>query len=270
MTQKQPKNPLIEVKNLKKFFVKGSEKVFPVNDISFSIESGKTLGLVGESGSGKSTLAKTILDLYHKDFGETFFEGKKLSFQDRENREKIQIIFQDPYASLNPKMTILEVLSEPFLIHRNFNREEIFQEIVQLLTFVSLPKSALDKYPHEFSGGQRQRIAIARALCLHPKFLILDEPVSALDVSVQAQILNLLVDLQMKFHLTYLFIAHDLAVVKYMSDEIAVMKDGMFVEMNKTSLLFQDPKHPYTKTLLTSMLTKRPSPVLEAETLHLL
>jgi ABC-type oligopeptide transport system ATPase subunit len=222
--------------------------------VSFSIEKSKTLGLVGESGCGKSTLAKTILNLYKKDYGQILFEGKNLSFNKLSERQKIQIVFQDPFASLDPKMTILEILSEPYLIHTKFSKKQIIQEITQLLKELSLPTNIIYQMPHEFSGGQRQRIAIARALTLKPKFLILDEPVSALDVSVQAQILNLLVELQTKYQLTYLFIAHDLAVVKYMSDEIAVMKDGEIVETQKADSLFKHPKHPYTKKLLSSML----------------
>ena len=244
----------MEVRSLRKSFKQGNEKICIIKDVSFSIQRSSTLGLVGESGSGKSTLAKTILNLHERDAGSVFFEGKELVFDNLEDRRKVQIVFQDPFASLDPKMTIFDILSEPFVIHTNFSKYEITQEIIKLLNELRLPSNILYQMPHEFSGGQRQRIAIARALTLKPKFLILDEPVSALDVSVQAQILNLLIDLQKKYELTYLFIAHDLAVVKYVADKIAVMKDGEIVEIKKSDELFENPEHPYTKKLLSSML----------------
>jgi len=247
----------MEVKSLRKSFKLGNNKVNIVKDVSFSIEHASTLGLVGESGSGKSTLAKTILNLHERDSGSVFFEGKELLFDKLEDRKKVQIVFQDPFASLDPKMTIFDILSEPFFIHTNYSKDKISQEIIKLLNELRLPANILYQMPHEFSGGQRQRIAIARSLALKPKFLILDEPVSALDVSVQAQILNLLIDLQKKYQLTYLFIAHDLAVVKYVADKIAVMKDGEIVEIKKSDKLFEKPEHPYTKKLLSSMLFLR-------------
>lgn len=238
---------MIEVKKVSKTYQLGKSSFLKaVDEVSFSIEQGETLAIVGESGSGKSTLAKMILGLVEPSSGEIFFEGKRKTTL---LPKKIQMVFQDPYSSLNPKLKVGTILSEPSVIHGEKPRVE------ELLDLISLPKESKDRYPHEFSGGQRQRIAIARALALNPDFLICDEPLSALDVSIQAQIINLLQKLQKELSLTILFISHDLAVVKYLSDRILVMHRGKLIEMQKTESLFQDPKKSYTKKLLSSALS---------------
>jgi oligopeptide/dipeptide ABC transporter ATP-binding protein len=257
--------PLLEVKNLQKYFpVQGGflgrtvGRVHAVDDVSFQVQRGKTLGLVGESGCGKSTLGRTLLRLTDPSGGEIRYEGKdiaKLSSSEmRALRKELQIIFQDPFASLNPRMSIREILSEPFEIHGlHKNPAERRERIVELLKEVGLNPEAADRYPHEFSGGQRQRIGIARALALKPKLIVADEPVSALDVSIQSQILNLMMDLRDKYGLSYIFIAHDLAVIEHISDEIAVMYLGKIVEHTDSASLYARPLHPYTQALISSI-----------------
>ncbi|MBK8323878.1 MAG: ABC transporter ATP-binding protein [Betaproteobacteria bacterium] len=254
---------ILEVKNLgKTFFLKeglfGKRAVPAVKDVSFKLAKGKTLGLVGESGSGKTTVGLTLMRLHDATSGEVLFEGKNLlALSDREMmayRRRIQIIFQNPYASLNPRFTIGNVLTEPMKIHGiGANAEERVEMAFQLLKRVGLPEASYYKYPHEFSGGQRQRIAIARCLTMKPDVLICDESVSALDVSVQAQVLNLLQDLQEEFHLSYIFISHDLAVVKYISDQVMVMNQGEIVEIANSDEIYLDPKQEYTRKLLSSI-----------------
>ena len=256
---------LLEVNNLtKEFPIKGGlwgrevGSVRAVNNVSFKIAQGECLGLVGESGCGKSTLGRSILRLIEPTSGEVFFRGQEVTKMGnaelRHLRRKIQIIFQDPYASLNPRMTVGDILGEPIDIHRLANsRAEKQKRIEQLLDYVQLSKDAIFKYPHEFSGGQRQRVCIARALAVEPEFIVCDEPVSALDVSVQAQVINLLMDLQKKLGLTYLFIAHDLKVVEFISHRISVMYLGNIIELAKASQLYGTPRHPYTKALISAI-----------------
>ena len=254
---------LVIVKNLIKHFnaSKGlfkakTETVYAVNNISFSIQKGETLSLVGESGCGKSTVGKCLIGLEKPTSGEIIIDGIKTTTSTKKDikelRKKVQIIFQNPYSSLNPKMTVEEILKEPFIINTNLSKNEIKNELSTLLDITGLSKNFLSRYPHEFSGGQRQRIGIARALALRPEFIIADEPVSALDVSVQAQILNLLQDLKKELKLTYLFISHDLSVVNYISDRIAVMYLGEIVETASSDEICYHPKHPYTRILLDS------------------
>ncbi len=253
-------NFLLEVANLNVFYADrkffGKEKTHVVKNLSFTISPGETLGLVGESGSGKSTTGRAILKLIPAD-GEVVFQGQNLNQLDfstlQKTRQHMQMIFQDPNSALNPKMNVETILSEPFDIHLKISRAEKRQRICGLLTDVGLHEDCLRKYPHEFSGGQKQRIGIARALALRPKLIIADEPVSALDVSIQAQILNLLTDLKKKYDLAFLFIAHDLAVVEHISDRVAVMRKGEIVEMNTRQEIFKNPSHEYTKKLLSAI-----------------
>ncbi len=256
---------LIEIRDLVKHFPlkKGflstkTETVKAVNGINLDIYKGETLGLVGESGCGKSTLGRLILRLIEPTKGEVRFNGVNVyslgSKELRKQRRQMQIIFQDPYASLNPRMTIGGIVGEPLAIHHLVNtKKEKMERVVDLLKEVGLRPDMVNRYPHEFSGGQRQRIGIARAVALKPEFIVCDEPVSALDVSIQAQIINLLSDLQKKFRLTYLFIAHDLKVVEYISDRVAVMYLGEVVELAKSEDIYRDPKHPYTQALLSAI-----------------
>lgn len=256
---------LIEVKDLCKTFpIKGGllgrevGAVRAVNNVSFKIKKGETLGLVGESGCGKTTLGRSILRLIEPTSGQIIFNGKNIvdysPSEMRAIRRKMQIIFQDPYASLNPRMTIGDILAEPMDIHElHTDKESRRKRLLQLLNQVQLPADALNKYPHEFSGGQRQRICIARALAVEPEFIVCDEPVSALDVSVQAQVVNLLMDLQKELGLTYLFIAHDLKVVEYISNRVAVMYLGNMVEVAESAELYGHAKHPYTKALFSAI-----------------
>jgi ABC-type oligopeptide transport system ATPase subunit len=235
-----------------------TDVVKAVDDVSFQIESGQTLGLVGESGSGKSTLSRALLKLIPVTSGKAYYENREIfgmSEQEfRPLRKDLQMVFQDPFGSLNPRMTVQAIIDEPLGIHfPQKSREEREERVASLLTKVGLSPAAMQRYPHEFSGGQRQRIGIARALAVEPKFLICDEPVSALDVSVQAQILNLLKDLQDEMKLTYLFIAHDLAVVRHMSDNIIVMYHGKIVEQGPADQVCEVPQHDYTKRLLSSV-----------------
>lgn len=236
---------------------KASGQIKAVDDVSFQLFSGETLGLVGESGCGKSTLGRTVLQLVKPTAGEVIYKGKDISkfrFKEmRSIRREIQMIFQDPYASLNPRQTVESIVVEPLKIHGIFTSQERIKKVHEILEMVGLNHSFANRYPHEFSGGQRQRIGIARALILQPKIVIADEPVSALDVSVQAQVLNLMQDLKEEFKLTYLFIAHDLSVVKHFSDRVGVMYLGRIVELANKETLFDKPAHPYTKALLSAI-----------------
>jgi oligopeptide transport system ATP-binding protein len=268
-------NKLLEVKNLKKYFnlrsgflsqrFRGSVKA--IDDISFFINKGETFGLVGESGCGKSTTARVILRLTNPTGGEVIYNNINIfKISSREMfkvRREIQIIFQDPYASLSPRMTVGDIIGEPYEIHNIGNRQERTKKVKNLLKVVGLNPEHINRYPHEFSGGQRQRIGIARALALTPKIILCDEPVSALDVSVQAQILNLMSSLQKEFDLTYLFIAHDLSVVKHVSDRVGVMYLGKIVEVAKSEGLYKKPLHPYTMGLLSAVPI--PDPQLERQ-----
>jgi len=257
-------SPLLSVKNVKKHFDVKRASIFDkrrtlkaVDDITFDLFPGETLGIVGESGCGKSTLAKTIARLYESNSGLITYNNQELtSFNSKKLktvRRDIQYVFQDPYESLNPRHTIQAILEEPFIIHTDLRQSERQKKVMELLDKVGLPHSSVSKYPHEFSGGQRQRIGIARAIALKPKVLICDEPVSALDVSVQSQIINLLMDLKDELNLAILFIAHDLAVVKHISDRIMVMYLGKAVEIADTDQLFEQPSHPYTQFLIDAI-----------------
>jgi oligopeptide/dipeptide ABC transporter ATP-binding protein len=257
-------HPLLAVEDLKMYFpVYGGvmrrkvAQVFAVDGVSFKIRAGETLGLVGESGCGKTTVGRTLLRLYRPTGGKVHFDGRNMMTLDRTAlqaiRRDMQIIFQDPFESLNARQTIQEILEEPFRIHRIGSSEERRQRVRQLLERVGLPGNSLTRFPHEFSGGQRQRIGIARAIALEPRLVICDEPVSALDVSIQSQIINLLLELQREMGLTYLFIAHDLAVVKHISDHIAVMYLGRIVEYAASDVLYREPRHPYTQALISAI-----------------
>jgi ABC-type glutathione transport system ATPase component len=254
--------PLLEISNLTKVFALGesvfgggtTREVRAVDDVTLDIQSGETLGLVGESGSGKSTLGRLVLRLIEPTSGKIVFEGHDLVAAShgemRRLRRDMQIIFQDPFGSLDPRMRVEDVISEPLIIHETLSRAARRARVAELLRAVGLDQSAMRRFPHEFSGGQRQRIGIARALALHPKFIVADEPVSALDVSVGAQIVNLLAQLQREFGLTYLFISHSMPVVRYLATRIAVMYRGKIVEVGPTEQITERPKHPYTRSLL--------------------
>ncbi|RDI45477.1 ABC transporter ATP-binding protein [Falsibacillus pallidus] len=250
---------LLEVKGLKKHFNLGKKQnLKAVDGISFEIYRGETFGIVGESGCGKSTAGRTIIGLYDATEGDVVFDGKNVHEMNERERfdfhKQMQMIFQDPYASLNPRSTVSEIISEPMEVHGMYkNKRERLERVYQLLEDVGLNRDHANRYPHEFSGGQRQRIGIARALALNPEFIIADEPISALDVSVQAQVVNLLKQLQREKGLTYLFIAHDLSMVKQISDRIAVMYLGHIVELTDSKMLYNNPLHPYTQALLSAI-----------------
>src|SRR5207248_3457773 len=255
--------PLVEVSHLVKEFARNAglfrsgTRVAAVDDVSFTVEEGETFGLVGESGSGKTTTGRCMLRLIEPTSGEVRFEGENVLAFDRRRlrlaRRDMQIVFQDPYSSLNPRMRARQIVEEPLIIHHLGTRPERRLRVAELFRLVGLDSSHLERYPHEFSGGQRQRIGLARALALNPSFWILDEPVSALDVSVQAQVINLLMDLQQQLKLTYLFIAHDLRLVEHICSRVAVMYLGKIVEMGPASALFDQPQHPYTRALLSAI-----------------
>ena len=272
----QSEDIILEVKNLKMYFPVGSGflsrkpvgYVKAVDDVSFTVKRGETLGLVGESGCGKTTTGRCILQLYKPTAGQVIFDGQDLTSMNtktmRGMRREMQVIFQDPYSSLNPRMTAGNIIGEPLIVHGLVaNKTEYRNKVADLLTNVGLNPYMADRFPHEFSGGQRQRIGVARALSVSPKFIVADEPVSALDVSIQAQIINLLEDLQEQFNLTYLFIAHDLSVVRHISDRVGVMYLGHLVEMAERNEIYRNPIHPYTKALLSAVPI--PDPVLDAQ-----
>lgn len=249
--------PLVKVSNLKKYFSTKQGEIKAVDDVSFEIFAGETLGLVGESGCGKSTLGRSLLRLLEDASGEVYFDGKNIfdfpRAQLKQFRREAQVIFQDPYASLNPRMTAQDIIAEPLDIHQLLEGREREDRVKELLRLVNLSPAHRKRFPHEFSGGQRQRIGIARALAPSPRFIVCDEPISALDVSVQAQIVNLLKKLQQEMGLTYLFIAHDLRMVKYLSDRVGVMYLGHLVELAPSEELYANPLHPYTQALLSAI-----------------
>jgi len=260
---------MVHVEGLTKYFLSRKKNFFEkpgvvraLDGINFTIEKGHTLGLVGESGSGKTTAARAMLRLIEPDAGRVVIDGIDIKSLDRKElrafRKNIQLVFQDPFSALNPRMTVGRIISEPLRIHTDMKKEEIKERLEELMTLVGLGPEHVERYPHEFSGGQRQRIGIARAIALNPKLIILDEPVSALDVSIQGQILNLLKELQERLSLTFLFVAHDLAVVEHMSNHIAVMYLGRIVENRSTSALYGEPLHPYTKSLIASIPEIKP------------
>ncbi len=256
--------PLLQVSNLKKYFpihsgvfLRQSGNVYAVDDISFHVDAGETLGIVGESGCGKSTVGKTILRLHEPTAGQITYQGRDICELDQKEmvslRREMQIIFQDPFASLNSRHTIGTILQEPYVIHKIGTEQERRKWVDELLKKVGLPLDSYHRYPHEFSGGQRQRIGIARAIALKPKLIICDEPVSALDVSVQSQVINLLLDLQQEMGLSLIFIAHDLAVVRHVSDRVVVMYLGKIVESASAEEIYQNPQHPYTRSLIDAI-----------------
>ena len=268
-------NILLETRGLKKYFPVTTGVIFQrkiadvraVDDVSFHIRRGETLGLVGESGCGKTTVGRTVLQLERPTAGEVLFEGENLCKLDKKDlrrmRRKMQMVFQDPFASLNPRMNVGNIVGEPLQIHNLFRRRERQERVQELLHIVGLDPSLGNRYPHELSGGQRQRVGIARALAVEPDFIICDEPVSALDVSIQAQIINLFAELKSRFYLSYLFIAHDLAVVRHISDRIAVMYLGKIVEIASQRDLYENPLHPYTNALISAVPV--PDPVVESK-----
>ena len=266
--------PLVQVRNLKKHFPINSGLIVQrqvgavkaVDDVSFDVYTGETLGLVGESGCGKSTTGRTVLQLYKATSGSITFEGQELTTMKpddlRKMRRRMQMIFQDPFASLNPRMSVGNIIAEPLRVHKVYeNKQEMLEYVEDLMQKVGLNPYYVNRYPHEFSGGQRQRIGIARALALKPSFIVADEPISALDVSIQAQVVNLLEDLQSEFNLTYLFIAHDLSMVRHICDRVAVMYLGKIVEFGPIDEVYENPQHPYTQSLLSAVPV--PDPEIE-------
>ena len=256
----EQKTEILRVEHLKKYFTTPKGTLHAVDDVNFSIRTGETLGVVGESGCGKSTMGRAILRLHEPTSGKVYFEGKDIlgynKKQLKDLRKDMQIIFQDPFASLNPRMTVSEAIIEPLLvqgIHKPNEKAAITQQVEKIMNLVGLAKRLVNTYPHELDGGRRQRIGIARALAVNPKFIVCDEPVSALDVSIQAQILNLMQDLQEELNLTYMFITHDLSVVRHFSNDIVVMYLGQMVESAPAKALFKNPMHPYTKALLSAI-----------------
>lgn len=253
--------PIVEVRNLKEYFninmgMFRTKPLKAVDNVSFAIQPGETLGLVGESGCGKTTVGRTILHLYKPTGGEVLYKGKKIQTKAdiQAFRNKASMVFQDPYSSLNPRMTVADIIGEPLDVHKLYPSKAVRQErILELMSYVGLNSEHAARYAHEFSGGQRQRIGIARALAVNPDFIVCDEPVSALDVSIQAQVINMFADLQEKFGLTYLFIAHDLLVVRHISDRIAVMYLGKMVELADANEIYDHPLHPYSKSLLSAV-----------------
>lgn len=249
---------IIEARNLEQYFyLRDGGVLKAVDGVSFGISAGKTLGLVGESGCGKSTTGRALVGMYSKTGGDVFFEGQNIAslnaMQRREFVRHAQMIFQDPYSSLNPRMTVGDIVGEGIDIHELYSGKERSDRIYELLSLVGLSKEHSNRFPHEFSGGQRQRIGIARALAVEPRFIVCDEPISALDISIQSQVINLLSELQRQFKLTYLFISHDLSMVKYISDHVAVMYLGKIVELAPSELLYASPTHPYTQALLSAI-----------------
>ena len=272
----QENTPLVDVRNLVKYFPVTSGIIFQkhvadvkaVDDVSFFIRKGETLGMVGESGCGKTTVARTMLQIYRPTSGQVYFEGEDLAVKKgkelRQMRRRMQMIFQDPYGSLNPRMNCGNIVGEPLLVHKiTRSRAEYKDQVAELLSVVGLDPYMAQRFPHEFSGGQRQRIGVARALAVRPSFIACDEPVSALDVSIQAQLINLLEELQEQFDLTYLFVAHDLSVVRHISDRIVVMYLGKIAEIADRIELYENPLHPYTKALLSAVPI--PDPLVEAQ-----
>jgi len=255
----QGKKEMLKVEGLKKYFQTPAGVLHAVDDVTFSVQEGETLGVVGESGCGKSTMGRTILRLHEPTAGSVYFQGENITGYDRrrlkELRKDMQMIFQDPFASLNPRMTVIEAIMEPLLVQGLYKAKDpaIHAQVDKIMDLVGLAKRLVNVYPHELDGGRRQRIGIARALAVNPKFIVCDEPVSALDVSIQAQILNLMQDLQDELHLTYLFITHDLSVVKHFATDILVMYLGQMVEMAPAKKLFENPMHQYTKALLSAI-----------------
>jgi oligopeptide/dipeptide ABC transporter ATP-binding protein len=253
---------LVNVRNLKKFFpikkgLKPPSLLHAVDNVSFEVNAGETLGLVGESGSGKTTCGKCVLRILEPDGGEVFFEGRNILVLDdkefKKIRPKLQMVFQDPFLSLNPRKTLRSIIGDPFKLHTNFSDSEIENEVKRLLVQVGLNETFIDRYPHELSGGQKQRVAIARAIALNPKLIFLDEPTSSLDVSVQAQILNLLNDIQKHYNIAYLFVTHNIHIIKFMAERLAIMYLGKILEYGPKSEVFSNPLHPYTKALLSAV-----------------
>ncbi len=260
---------LVEVKNLKKYFRVRGGALKAVDDVSFFIRRGETLGLVGESGCGKTTVGRTLIRIYQPSDGEVWFDGVNIAKHSEKQlapfRRRMQIIFQDPYASLNPRMTVGDIIAEPIDIHNLAKGPERQHRIYELLDYVGLARSYASRYPHEFSGGQRQRIGIARALASEPDLIVCDEPISALDVSIQAQVVNLLEDLQKEKKLTYLFIAHDLSMVQHISDRVGVMYLGHLMELSASDELYENPMHPYTKALMSAIPAPDPDTAAAAK-----